>query len=266
MDRPLLASAAWRSSCSPASGRSQDVEAAMAILMRHATEPIPPVSSIVPDIDPRISDWVARLVEKDRHQRPRSAAAAWDELRGDRARHPRPALAARRAAAAPPGRGRTWWTRPSRRSRSPRSRTRRRRPISRPARSRRTWIRAHARPTRRTKRAGPRRWPFVAAGARWSSWPWPSSCSRSGERRPAGRGARSTASPSNGSFEERHGRLGRRSRATIATRGGRRRARRRHGRARDSPASTATSTRSTTSPTRSSTAPSRAVTTPRARG
>ncbi|MDA0168141.1 protein kinase [Solirubrobacter taibaiensis] len=57
-----------------------DVDAAMAILMRHATEPIPPVSSIVPDIDPRLSVWVARMVEKDRRQRPPSAAAAWDEL------------------------------------------------------------------------------------------------------------------------------------------------------------------------------------------
>ncbi|MDA0183141.1 protein kinase [Solirubrobacter phytolaccae] len=55
-----------------------DVDSAMAILMRHATEPIPPISTIVPHIDFRLSDWIDRLVQKDRHARFASAAEAWD--------------------------------------------------------------------------------------------------------------------------------------------------------------------------------------------
>ena len=42
-----------------------DVETPVAILMRHVTHAIPPVTSIAPDVDPRISDWVARLLVKD---------------------------------------------------------------------------------------------------------------------------------------------------------------------------------------------------------
>jgi hypothetical protein len=57
-----------------------DVDVPMAVLMRHATEPIPPATEVVPDLDPRLSAWVARMVEKDPRARPPSAAAAWDDL------------------------------------------------------------------------------------------------------------------------------------------------------------------------------------------
>jgi serine/threonine protein kinase len=52
-----------------------EVDAPMAILMHHATSPIPRVEGI----DPRIADWIERLLVKDPAQRTRSAEAAWDE-------------------------------------------------------------------------------------------------------------------------------------------------------------------------------------------
>jgi hypothetical protein len=53
-----------------------DIESPVAVLMRHATEPIPRVE----DVDPRIADWIQRLLVKDPSQRTRSAQTAWDEL------------------------------------------------------------------------------------------------------------------------------------------------------------------------------------------
>src|SRR3954451_15129009 len=57
-----------------------DTEAPMAILLRHVNEPIPPVASVRPDIDPAISAWVERLLVKDPAQRTQSAIEAWDDL------------------------------------------------------------------------------------------------------------------------------------------------------------------------------------------
>ena len=57
-----------------------DSEAPMAILLRHVNEPIPPVKSIDPSVDERLSDWVERLLVKDPKQRTQSAADAWDDL------------------------------------------------------------------------------------------------------------------------------------------------------------------------------------------
>src|SRR6478609_5418152 len=53
----------------------REIDAPMAVLMHHATSPIPRVK----DIDPRIADWIEQLLAKDPAQRTRSAAAAWDE-------------------------------------------------------------------------------------------------------------------------------------------------------------------------------------------
>ena len=53
----------------------REVDAPMAVLMHHATAPIPRVEGI----DPRIADWIEALLAKDPAQRTRSAAAAWDE-------------------------------------------------------------------------------------------------------------------------------------------------------------------------------------------
>jgi serine/threonine protein kinase len=57
-----------------------DVDTPVAVLMRHVTHPVPPVTSLVPDLDPRLSDWVATLVMKDSTQRLRSASDAWEGL------------------------------------------------------------------------------------------------------------------------------------------------------------------------------------------
>jgi hypothetical protein len=57
-----------------------DTQEPMAVLMRQINEEIPPVSSLVPDVDPAISDWVQRLLVKDPATRTRSAVTAWDEL------------------------------------------------------------------------------------------------------------------------------------------------------------------------------------------
>jgi hypothetical protein len=57
-----------------------DTEAPMDVLMRQINDPVPPVGSIVPGLDPRLSDWVARLLVKEPDRRTQSAAPAWQEL------------------------------------------------------------------------------------------------------------------------------------------------------------------------------------------
>jgi hypothetical protein len=57
-----------------------DTDEPMAVLMRQINEEVPPVDSVVPDVDPAVSDWVQRLLIKDPAARTRSAATAWDEL------------------------------------------------------------------------------------------------------------------------------------------------------------------------------------------
>jgi hypothetical protein len=52
----------------------------MAVLMRHINDPIPAVGSLVPDVDPALSDWVERLLAKDPGRRTQDAATAWDEV------------------------------------------------------------------------------------------------------------------------------------------------------------------------------------------
>jgi serine/threonine protein kinase len=57
-----------------------DSPSPMAILLRHLKDPIPPVIDSRPDLDPALSEWVARLLVKEPHARTASAALAWDEL------------------------------------------------------------------------------------------------------------------------------------------------------------------------------------------
>jgi serine/threonine protein kinase len=83
-----------------------DSDAPMAILLRHVNEPIPPVKSIVPEVDQRVSDWIQKLLVKDPAQRTQNAQEAWDEfeeivlaLHGPRWR--REARLAERSAAEP---------------------------------------------------------------------------------------------------------------------------------------------------------------------
>src|SRR5437764_643063 len=55
-------------------------EAPMAILLRHIGEAPPRLVDVWPDAGPDLSDWVARLLVKERAQRTASAADAWTEL------------------------------------------------------------------------------------------------------------------------------------------------------------------------------------------
>ena len=50
-----------------------DTEAPMAILMRQINDPIPPVTYVVPNVDPAISDWVQRLAGSALTARPARA-------------------------------------------------------------------------------------------------------------------------------------------------------------------------------------------------
>ena len=57
-----------------------DSDAPMAILLRHVNEPIPPVKSIRPEVDQRISDWIEKLLVKEPEKRTQNAQEAWDEF------------------------------------------------------------------------------------------------------------------------------------------------------------------------------------------
>src|SRR5215218_4151529 len=52
----------------------------VAILLGHVKDSPPPLTRVAPSTDPAVSDWVARLLEKDPEDRPGSAADAWDAL------------------------------------------------------------------------------------------------------------------------------------------------------------------------------------------
>ena len=57
-----------------------DVEAPMAVLLRHINEVPPAACAVAADVDPRLSDWISVLMAKDPAARPQSAADAWDTL------------------------------------------------------------------------------------------------------------------------------------------------------------------------------------------
>jgi tRNA A-37 threonylcarbamoyl transferase component Bud32 len=53
---------------------------AMAVLLQHLNDPVPPLRSKAPDLDPALAAWVERLLAKSPGDRPRSAAEASEEL------------------------------------------------------------------------------------------------------------------------------------------------------------------------------------------
>jgi serine/threonine protein kinase len=57
-----------------------DTEEPMAILMRQVSDPIPPASSVNPEVHPAISDWIERLLVKKPEERTQSAAEAWHDF------------------------------------------------------------------------------------------------------------------------------------------------------------------------------------------
>jgi serine/threonine protein kinase len=94
---------------------------AMALLMRHVNDPVPPLREAAPQVGPHLAAWVERLLSKAPADRPQGPSAAWDELEeivldtcGPRWRRDAPLLgdAARAGAAgsrgpAAPGSGRS---------------------------------------------------------------------------------------------------------------------------------------------------------------
>jgi serine/threonine protein kinase len=52
----------------------------MAVLLRHVSEPAEPPVVHDPTLDPRISDWIVRMLAKRPEDRPASAELAWEEL------------------------------------------------------------------------------------------------------------------------------------------------------------------------------------------
>ena len=52
----------------------------MAIMLQHLNEPVPPLGTKRPDLDPGVCAWVDRMLAKAPEDRPRSAAEACDEL------------------------------------------------------------------------------------------------------------------------------------------------------------------------------------------
>jgi serine/threonine protein kinase len=57
-----------------------DTDAPMVILMRHVNERIPSAVEVRPDVDPKLSDWIDKLLLKDPQHRVRHAVDAWESL------------------------------------------------------------------------------------------------------------------------------------------------------------------------------------------
>ena len=54
----------------------------MSMLLRQVNDPPLELKALDPSVDPRLSDWVARLLEKEPEDRPQSAGPAWMALEG----------------------------------------------------------------------------------------------------------------------------------------------------------------------------------------
>lgn len=52
----------------------------LATVLQHLKQPVPPLRSVAPEVDPRLAAWVERMLAKDPRKRPAGAAQAWDEL------------------------------------------------------------------------------------------------------------------------------------------------------------------------------------------
>ena len=57
-----------------------ETEPALALMLRHAQEPVPPLGALRPDLDPALAAWVDRLLAKSPSDRPSGAAEAAEEL------------------------------------------------------------------------------------------------------------------------------------------------------------------------------------------
>ena len=57
-----------------------ETDTPLAMLLKHVNEPPRPPGDARPDLDPRLSAWIERLIAKRPDDRPPSAAAAWEAL------------------------------------------------------------------------------------------------------------------------------------------------------------------------------------------
>jgi hypothetical protein len=57
-----------------------DSETPVAVLYRHVHEPVPPINDVVPDIDPRLAQWLDRMLAKHSGERFENADRAWEAL------------------------------------------------------------------------------------------------------------------------------------------------------------------------------------------
>jgi serine/threonine protein kinase len=57
-----------------------DSDTPMSMLIRHVSETIPPPKVVDPSIDPQLSDWLERILQKEPEARPKDAQEAWDRL------------------------------------------------------------------------------------------------------------------------------------------------------------------------------------------
>jgi DNA-binding beta-propeller fold protein YncE len=57
-----------------------DTDVPLALALRHVREPVPPLRSVAPEVDPRLAAWVERMLAKEPRGRPESATAAAAEL------------------------------------------------------------------------------------------------------------------------------------------------------------------------------------------
>jgi tRNA A-37 threonylcarbamoyl transferase component Bud32 len=58
----------------------EEADNPMAVLYRHVHEPVPPVRSAAPEVDPRLAGWVERMLAKAPEDRFPTADAAWEAL------------------------------------------------------------------------------------------------------------------------------------------------------------------------------------------
>ena len=58
----------------------EEKDTPVAVLYKHVHEPVPPVRSVAPDVDPRIDAWLERVLAKDPADRFADAEGAWEEL------------------------------------------------------------------------------------------------------------------------------------------------------------------------------------------
>jgi tRNA A-37 threonylcarbamoyl transferase component Bud32 len=58
----------------------EETDTPVAVLYRHVHEPIPPIRSIAPDVDPRLVSWLDRMLAKEPGERFAGADAAWEAL------------------------------------------------------------------------------------------------------------------------------------------------------------------------------------------